>query len=194
MNQLFQKQSYYKNTFKNIITSNSTIQNIEFEECLFSKINLTNCKIEKCRFLNCKFENSVLSAIKPVNSTFNIVMFNECKALGFDWTLAVKIESLAFSNCQIDYSNFRFLYLPNLKLINCVAKEADFTEADLEGADFTGTDFERSRFFKTNLPKVNFQKAKNYLIDIKNNNIRKAQFSYPDVLGLLNNLDIKIEY
>lgn len=178
----------------NIIASNSIIKNKEFEECVFSRINLTECKIEKCRFIDCKFENSVLSAIKPVNSAFTDVLFKDSKVIGFDWTLAQKTDSPAFLNCHISYSNFRFLKLPKMKLINCIAKEADFTESDLTQGDFTGTDFEGSRFFKTNLTKTNFQKAKNYFIDIRNNNIKKARFTYPEVIGLLKSLDITIEY
>lgn len=194
MNAAFDQSSYYQKTLNNIKALDSVIKNNDFEECVFSKINLTDCKIEKCRFLNCKFENSVLSAIKPINSAFTDIVFKDSKVIGFDWTLAQKIDSLAFANCQINYSNFRFLILAKIKIINCLAKEADFTEADLSEGDFTGTDFEGSRFFKTNLSKTNFQKAKNYFIDIRNNNIKKARFTYPEVIGLLKSMDIIVEY
>lgn len=65
--------------------------------------------------------------------------------------------------------------------------------ADFSERDFRNTDFEKSIFSKTNLYKVNFKGAKNYYIDIKNNNIKKAKFSLPEALSLLDTLDIEIE-
>ncbi len=185
---------YYQKTLSDITLTKKSIKDKEFEECRFIKLHLTDCSIEKCKFINCTFEDCILSAIKPFNSTFNEVEFNNSKIIGCDWTMAAKVDSISFSNSQISYSNFRFLKLPKLKLINCIAKEADFTEADLSEGDFTATDFEGARFLKTNLTKANFKKALNYLIDIKSNTITKAQFSYPEAINLLKCLDITVEY
>lgn len=185
---------YYQKVLSNITLTKKSIKDKEFEECRFIKLHLTDCKIEKCKFINCSFEDCILSAIKPFNSIFFEVEFKECKVIGCDWTLSAKVDSLSFSNSQISYSNFRFLKLTKLKLINCIAKEADFTETDLSEGDFTGTDFEGARFLKTNLTRANFRKAINYLIDIKSNTITKAQFSYPEAINLLKCMDITVEY
>lgn len=186
--------NYYKQTLSGIIISRGDIKNKEFEECIFTKIHLTDCRIEKCKFINCRFENSILSAIKPTDSVFTDIQWTDCKVIGFDWTLAKSIRFLTFTNCQINYSNFRFLVLPKIRLVNCIAKEADFTETDLSEGDFTGTDFEGSRFFRTNLTKANFKKSKNYTIDIRSNTVKKAQFSFPQAMALLDSLDISVEY
>ena len=82
---------------------------------------------------------------------------------------------------------------PRLKIINCEAKEVDFIETDLTGGVFTGTDFEGSRFFKTNLTNADFKGARNYMIDARNNTLKKTKFSLPEALSLLNGLDIIIE-
>jgi hypothetical protein len=47
-------------------------------------------------------------------------------------------------------------------------------------------------FDNTNLEKTNFTTAFNYSIDPDNNRIKKAKFSVPGVLGLLNKYDIVI--
>jgi uncharacterized protein YjbI with pentapeptide repeats len=85
------------------------------------------------------------------------------------------------------------LKIPKAKIINCEAKEVEFTETDFTGAVFTETNFEKSQFFKTNLSEADFRGARNYDIDIINNTIKKAKFSYPEAVSLLNNLDIIIE-
>lgn len=80
-----------------------------------------------------------------------------------------------------------------IRIFKCEAIEVDFTEADLNHGDFQYTDFEKSIFFKTNLSCTNFQQAKNYLIDVRNNTLKKARFSLPEALSLLFSLDIVID-
>jgi fluoroquinolone resistance protein len=190
----FPNQSYYRESHKLLTVNAEIISNKEFEECIFEKINLTGCTFSRCKFINCKFIECMFSAIKPTDSMFNDAEFTDSKIIGFDWTMVKSVYGLSFHNSQINYSNFRFLKLQKLKLINCIAKEVDFTEADLSEGDFTGTDFEGSRFFKTNLSKANFKLAKNYFIDIKTNILKKAVFSYPEAMNLLQTLDIIVEY
>jgi fluoroquinolone resistance protein len=191
---LLDRSYFYRQTIKNVIISKRTLFDKEFEECTFSKISFTVCRFERCKFIDCKFNESILSAIKPIDSVFRNVEFTNSKVIGLDWTMSKNIDSFTFKSCQINYSNFRFLKLPKSKFFNCIAKDVDFTEADLSGSDFSGTDFENSRFFKTNLFGCDLRNAKNYYIDIKTNNIRKAKFSYPEALNLLGSLDIEVEY
>ena len=100
---------------------------------------------------------------------------------------------MEFRECQLNYSNFKLIKMPGTKIVNCEAKEVDFIETDLSKGDLRQTDFENSRFFKTNLSSADLRGAKNYCIDIKSNLIKKARFSLPEVMLLLNSLDITIE-
>jgi len=83
--------------------------------------------------------------------------------------------------------------LPKIKIVNCEAKEVNFTETNLSEGIFTNTDFDSSVFFKTNLTKSDFRGAKNYNIDMRYNTLQKTHFSSPEVLSLLNSLDIVID-
>jgi fluoroquinolone resistance protein len=170
-----------------------TIRAKDFEECEFDSCMFVNCRFEKCKFINCKFNECILSAINPVDSRFIDVTFTKSKVIGFDWTKAQKIQELVFNNCQINYSNFKLLKLPKVKITDCEAKEVDFIETDLSEGDFKNTDFEKTRFFKTNLTGANFKNAKNYYIDVKNNTLKRTRFSLPEAMVLLDSLDIIIE-
>lgn len=189
----FKEASYYREKFAKISLSGATIREKIFEECEFANSSFIDCKFEKTKFLNCKFVDCILSAVSPLNCRFYEVKFTQCKVLGIDWTKAAQVSDLEFQSCQINYSNFRMLKLPKIKIVSCEAKEVDFIETDLSNADLSHTDFERSQFFKTNLTHADFQGAKNYLIDVKNNTLKKARFSLPEALALLNSLDIIIE-
>ena len=189
----FEKNEYYKENFSKLDLSREVFRQKSFEECVFSNCSFVECKFEKSRFLNCTFNQCILSAVVPMDCRFNEAKFKECKVLGLDWTKAQKVDELEFHQSQINYSNFKLMSLPKIKIVKCEAKEVDFTETDLSQGVFRGTDFEKSRFFKTNLSQADFTGARNYYIDVKNNNLKKAHFSMPEAVNLLHTLDIVLD-
>src|SRR3990172_12353042 len=187
------KDAYYQEKLVKLSYTAEKFQSKVFEECEFSNCTFIDCKFEKCKFLNCKFSEYNLSAIVPMNCQFIEVEFSRCKVIGADWTKAQKIQGLNFLECQLNYSNFKLLKLPKIKMVRCEAKEIDFIETDLSEGDFRNTDFEKSTFFKTNLTNADFTGAVNYFIDTKTNVLKKTRFSLPEALSLLDSLDIIIE-
>jgi len=187
------KDSYYQEKINQLQLNGDTYRLIEFEECEINGCSLIDCKFEKCKFISCSFTDCIISSVGAGESRFMDVSFSRCKVMGFNWVKAVRIQDLNFSDCQINYSNFKTLEIPKLKIVNCEAKEVDFTEADLSGGIFTNTDFEGSVFFKTNLAEADFRNAKNYAIDVRFNTLRKTRFSSPEVITLLGSLDIIID-
>lgn len=68
-----------------------------------------------------------------------------------------------------------------------------FIKKQLLDSDFKNYRLEGTQFFKCNLQKADFRDAKGYVIDIHNNQMKAARFSFPDVIRLLETLNIKIE-
>lgn len=189
----FTEEAYYQERLTNLAFTKEVFEAKSFEECEFFSCSFVDCRFEKSKFLNCKFTGCVLSAVVPMNCTFTEVVFFRSKVIGIDWTKAKDLRGLEFAECQVNYSNFKLLKLPKIKIINSEAKEVDFIETDLSRGDFKNTDFERSRFFRTNLSYADFKGAKNYSIDIRNNNLKKTRFALPEALALLGSLDIILE-
>jgi uncharacterized protein YjbI with pentapeptide repeats len=187
------KKAYYRETFPSLSLASETIAGREFEECEFNNCSFVGCTFDGCKFIDCRFTGCRLSAIKPPRSKFVRTKFAQSQVVGFDWTLAAVIEGLEFNECKLNYSNFRHLKLPKLKMEKCETWEAEFIETDLSGGNFTGTDFENSRFFKTNLTGADFRGARNYSISAVNNTLKNAKFSLPEALALLYGLEIIIE-
>jgi uncharacterized protein YjbI with pentapeptide repeats len=186
-------ESFYKETFVGLVYTNVKIQKKEFENCIFNKCTFIECTFDACRFIDCVFSNCSISAPKPYNSQFTNVSFIDSKIMGFDWTKTKNTRLLSFERCDISYSNFSYIKLPELKLLDCISKEVNFNEADLTGGVFTKTDFLQSIFSNTNLTKTDFRGAFNYGIDIKFNVLKKAKFSLPEATSLLLSLDIVLE-
>lgn len=189
----FNENSYYQEKFNHYSLTDEAIKSKSYEECEFIGSSFIRCTFGKCKFLNCKFVECVLSAVIPLDCRLNGVRFLSSKVIGVDWTKAEKIRGLEFYQSQVNYSSFRLLALPKIKIVKCESKEVDFTETDLNHGDFKGTDFERSRFFKTNLAYANFEGAKNYYIDARVNTLKQTRFSLPEALSLLNGLDIILD-
>jgi fluoroquinolone resistance protein len=189
----FSGQHLLQKKLQKLSLEGGSIRESIFEECTFEACTIINCKFDHTKFLSCEFKDSVLSAVIPLDSRFLEVGFKACKVLGMDWTKALEIRDLSFAECQLNFSNFRFLKLAGLKISHCQVKDSDFTEADLSGADFRSSDLENTRFFKTNLTGADFRGALNYRIDVANNSVKKARFSLPEAVALLKGLDINID-
>lgn len=189
----FTEKAYYQERFNRLDLTRDKIQGVVFEECEFLDCSFIDCRLEKCKFISCKFQGCVLSAVVPMDCRLQEAKFSECKVIGIDWTKAQQVENLDFSECQVNYSSFKLMKVPKIRMVKCEAREVDFTEADLSNGEFRNTDFEKSRFFKTNLSGADFKGATNYYIDVKNNTLKKTRFSLPEALTLLESLDIVLE-
>ncbi|MFR4453288.1 MAG: pentapeptide repeat-containing protein [Ruminococcus sp.] len=60
-------------------------------------------------------------------------------------------------------------------------------------SSFRNCRLERTQFDGCDIRKADFRESCGYLIDITSNKIKNAKFSYPEVVRLLDALDIQIE-
>ena len=166
-----------------------------FYDCTFKDCTLREAVLRRCEFHDCTFTGCDLSLAQVPETTFANVRFEKCKLVGVDWASAHRPKfglkrPFSFHQCALNYSFFTGLKLPNLRMTECLVKEADFTDVDFTGANFTGTDFSGSRFANCDLTKANFNDARNYAIDVKQNRLRKTKFALPEAVSLLKGLDI----
>ncbi len=197
MNTFPDKPFYINQHFKDLDLPASVFEDREFDNCLFIKCNLSDVQFKNCKFYECTFTDCNLSLLKVNGCSFTDVEFESCKAIGINWTAAawsrLKLKSpFSFKECILNDSTFFGLSISEIKMINCKAHDVDFQEADCSHADFSSTDFHNSLFNKTNLTEANFSDAVNYNINIYFNEIKHAKFTLPDVMNLLNSLDIEI--
>ncbi|MFC1711824.1 pentapeptide repeat-containing protein [Patescibacteria group bacterium] len=193
MTKLFSKKDYFQEKFQDLFLEKKKIKAKVFEKCEFIKCKFIDCIFDDCQFLNCNFKDCLISAAKPFNSSFLEVKFLDSKVIGFDWTKAKSILFLSFLRCNISYSNFSQLDLEELKVKECVAKEVDFVETNLKNSVFTKTDLLKTRFIQSDLSFADFRKAYNYMLDFRQNKLKKAKFSLPEASNLLRCLDIILE-
>jgi fluoroquinolone resistance protein len=190
---LFADAYYEDYCFTGIACQGIELHEVEFFRCRFERCQFLESVFCRCCFEQCTFVRCDLSVTKPSESRFTGVRFLKSKLLGVDWTLANKPATLAFHGCNVNHSTFQRLALPKLELVECVAREVDFTGANLTKADFTRTDLLGSRFMETNLSGTDFSHAINYAIDPTANRLKKAIFTLPEALSLLSAFDIVLK-
>jgi uncharacterized protein YjbI with pentapeptide repeats len=101
--------------------------------------------------------------------------------------------SFGFENCLLNYTSFYKTKIKKTIFRNSQLRETDFTECDLTDSLFDNCDFTGAMFSDTIIEKTDFRTSRNYSIDPETNRIKKAKFSLPAVLRLLDKYHIEIE-
>jgi len=188
---------YEDRTFRALDLRGLRFEAVELAGCRFERCRLNEATLAGCAFEECTFADSDLSVMRVPDSRFIEVSFARCKLLGVDWTQirdsGSKLRrSVTFEACVLDLCSFGELALEGASLRRCSAHEADFSGADLSNADCREADFAGARFQNTNLSGADLTLARNYRIDPLLNKVRRARFSLPEALTLLDPFEIEI--
>lgn len=184
---------YYDETFTQLDNafefSDKTFETCEFKNCDLSELSMHNTHFSDCSFIECN-----ISLIDALNTRFSDVQFSSCKISGFNFTkVNAFLLHIDFNDCLLSYCTFSSLKLDKSKFTCCKINNCDFYDSSLVNADFSNSNFKDTIFDNTNLTKANFTDAKGYNINPQTNKIAKAIFTMPDVINLLNQLDIIIK-
>jgi fluoroquinolone resistance protein len=191
------KADYFDQLFEKLDCSARTIQNKLFEGCDFKDCNFDNANLLSCKFIDCEFTHCMLNTVVLINSMFSDIVFDNSKLMGVNWALAkwsqIKLSGLInFYSCNISHSSFFGLNLSEINIQECKVHDVDFREADLSRSNLTNSDFYQASFVRTKLVAADFSGAVNYNIDIRINDVKKAIFTFPDAINLLQHFEIHI--
>jgi fluoroquinolone resistance protein len=191
------KQSYADAKFAGVDLTSAKLAEAEFDSCVFESCTFNEATLSHCRFTKCRFSKCDMSLFRPENCRFDEVVFIDSKLVGVDWTLSGSTNAdrllfgVTFERCVLDYGVFKGM--PLKMLAKCAAQEADFTEAILADGDCRETDFAGATFMRCDLRGANFVGARNYTIDVTQNKVRKARFSWPEAQSLVTVFGVVIE-
>jgi uncharacterized protein YjbI with pentapeptide repeats len=123
----------------------------------------------------------------------NDVRLKDCKLTGIDFEPCNKfLFSLSFKQCNLSWSSFTNRTMKHTLFNGCQLIQVDFSGTNLTGSQFVDCDLQDATFNQSNLEKCDFSTARNYSIDPAANVIRKAKFTWPEVMGLLRQFDIQV--
>jgi fluoroquinolone resistance protein len=169
------------------------IEDTLFEDCHFLQCQFHHTPINMCVFRNCVFEQCSWLNLEFSQCKFQTVELKECKIQGIyfhqdEW----KQLELYLHACRMELCVFEELSLNRSVFAKSQVLDCSFFSCNLEGASFADTDLKNTLFEDNNLKKSDFRGATNYHFDPRQNAVKGARFSLPEVLGFLKPLGIKI--
>jgi fluoroquinolone resistance protein len=166
----------------------------DYEKCSFDYCIFSNANLSDIHFINCQFKHCDFTLAKVTNAAFGNVTFIGCKLLGVRFEECNKFGfSANFQDCQLKHSSFYKQSLKNTNFKECNLQEVDFSESNLTAVKFDNCDLSGAIFKNTVLEKSDFRTAYNFSINPEINRMKKAKFSIPGIVGLLDKYKIEIE-
>lgn len=164
-----------------------------FERCQFMEMALRDVVFSNCIFDACTFRNVDMSGLRMQNSAFQA-----CACIAIDWSEVRRTGKLfplfkEIRGCTLKFNTFFKMKIPKIPIADSSLLDCAFMECDLSGGVFRNVDFRDSTFQDCDLSKADFREARNYRINTTSNRVSKARFSLPEVVGLLDNLDVIIQ-
>jgi uncharacterized protein YjbI with pentapeptide repeats len=189
------EKTYIENkNFEGINFNTTVLINAEYENCVFTNCIFSNLDLSKFSFSACEFRGCNLSLATLTGTGFQDIIFKDCKLLGLHFDHCSEFRfNVEFDHCILNMSSFYKRKLKKQRFKDSSLQDVDFTEADLTSAVFDHCDLAKASFDNTILEKADFRTAFNYSIIPGRNKLKKAKFSLPAVIGLLDNYDIVIE-
>lgn len=193
-----QETYYEEQLIKDKKLQNITMEHCKFTDCTFENCLFEDCKIINCVFVNCNFYNCNLISLASKHSEVKNAVFKKCNLIGVHWYELLPAGKYAHSittlkDCYLKYNTFSEMTFRKFDFTSNIIQESMFEECDLQESNFQDCRLEATEIYKCDIRKADFRGAAGYVIDISSNKMKQAKFSYPEVISLLNSLEIKID-
>ncbi|GAA5129035.1 pentapeptide repeat-containing protein [Luteolibacter yonseiensis] len=172
--------------------SDRTVGRVEFCGCEFRNCTFERTVFSDCSFEDCLFDTCDLTLAGIVGSSFSSVTFRNCKLHGIAWHKVGFSFDASFLDSQLDYSSFFGMKLNKIRFTGSRLKEVTFVDAVAREADFSRCEFKDTVFLQTDLSRADFTGARNYAIDVRENQVKGAKFDLPEAVSLLSSFGIRI--
>jgi fluoroquinolone resistance protein len=184
---------FVEQTFDDLMGEGLSVAGKEFQRCLFRRCKLPQSRWPEARLEDCVFEDCDLTRMAPQALACRGVIFKGSKLMGVEWSGLGALPDLAFDGCDLRYASFVDLRLRALKLIGCLAREANFLGVDLTEADFSGSDLTGSTISGCTLAKANFSGASGVFFDPQKNKCKGARVAVETAVSLMQSYGVLVE-
>lgn len=189
---------YYEGQhFQDICWEGELIQNQEFVECRFDGCVLERCKFSGCRFTDCVFSQCRVAELSFEDTILLDCGFEACHLVGINWSLLLgggfMFPITSFQNCHLKYNYFTDMNFRKFDFSQNEIVASMFGDCVLTESSFQGCELDRTEFFRCDLTRADFRQATGYQIDLETNQLKKAKFSCPEAIRLLDGLGIVVE-
>lgn len=184
-------------TYDNLEMTEAIIKDQEFFECEFNNCTFEEMTLKDSRLSGCIFVKCTIISLRSKDSTMKNCTFENCNLIGVHWQELFASGGIAgpfseLKNCLLKYNSFVEMNLKGFDFTGNTIQNAVFEDCCLVNACFNQCRLEESEFAGCDLKNADFREARGYRIDILTNKMKQAQFSFPEVVTLLDCLGIKV--
>lgn len=189
---------YENEIFEDKVLKDESLSDAEFVDCIFKNCSVDGVIFNGVSFYECRFIGSKIVNPGTRNTKMSFCEFSECSLVGVHFedlkpagSYSLPIKSLTATTlkyCSFDKLEFRRFDFSGNNMIYTT-----FNGCDLKKSSFEGCDLNESVFMRCDLRECIFDDAHGFRIDVKENKLEGASFSYPEVNSLLYSLGIKIK-
>lgn len=183
-------------TIQHLNMQNDEVINKQYTNCIFKSCMYIDTKVKHCKFVDCKFDHCTI--IHPIVDDCIVMNCNfvHSRLMSINWSdvesdLMPSINSI--KNCQLSDQTFANLNLKEIDFSNNLIKHTLYSNCYLKESDFSNCDLEQTSFEQCDLRKAIFEDAYSYYINTKTCKLKDAVFSFPEVVNLLKDLEIKVK-
>jgi fluoroquinolone resistance protein len=184
---------FVEQTFDDLVGEGLSVAGKEFQRCVFRRCKLPQSRWPETRLEDCVFEDCDLTRMAPQALACRGVIFKGSKLMGVEWSGLGALPDLAFDGCDLRYASFVELRLRALKLVGCLAREANFLAVDLTEADFSGSDLTGSTISGCTLTKANFSRSSGVFFDPEKNKCKGARVAVEAAVSLMQSHGVVVE-
>ena len=184
---------FVERTFDDLLGEGIAVAGKDFQRCVFRRCKLPQSRWPETRLEDCVFEDCDLTRMAPQALACRGVMFKGSKLMGVEWSGLGAFPDLAFDGCDLRYASFVDLRLRALRLVGCLASEANFLGVDLTEADFSGSDLAGSTITGCTLTKANFSRGSGVFFDPQKNRSKGARVAVETAVALMRSHGVVVE-
>lgn len=191
-------EKFYENkNFANLKMDHERIEGYEFYNCTFQNCSFEECVLAHCSFIECRFINCKIVSTIVEFSQVKYAEFEKCNLIGVNWHDLLPVGSIADSitklkECILKYNSFIHMNFRKFNFSLNTIQDSAFEECNLVESVFKECRLESTQFSRCDMRKADFREATGYQISITTNKLKEARFSFPEVINLLSELDIKV--
>lgn len=195
MEQVYFEQEH----FEGLNFSEKVFEDYSFSACHFEKCTFEACQLAHCSFAECTFSECTIINLKAAHkSQIRFGEFYQCELIGVNWGQLIPHDKYPqplskIEDCHLKYNIFPGMKLKKFDFRGNIITDSMFEECQLEESTFKGCALERTEFTGCDLRKADFRNATDYQVGLLTNKLSGARFSFPEVVTLLNSLNIKVE-
>ena len=193
------EQYFEDQQFEGLRYSGETFAYLRFTDCTFVDCVFEECRLVGCSFAGCTFQKCKIIRLKAADHTqIQYAAFTGCHLLSIPWgdlqpagRFAEPIRKL--EDCCLRYNTFVEMNLQKFDFSEAEICDSMFAQCQLTECNFSHCNLERTEFFQCDLRKADFRNACGYQIELMSSQLRGARFSFPEVVRLLDSMEIKID-